>query len=453
MLASGAIHPAEKVPAVKKSVVIVLVLLAVVVLVSPAIVGRLAERSMDENLKWAASESGAVKITSEHYDRGWFSSEGQHRVELREGDLLAALEVLGGPTDADNLPVLVINTRLDHGLIPVTSMAREEGSLAPGLGSAVSTMHLELPDGEIIELPGTIFSRVSLGGELESRYELEAGSRTVDGTEAGWSDTRVNVTTNPRSGKVAFDGLVEKLFMKTDGGGIAINGLQFEGVQRPTQYGVAVGNIEMSLGDMSVITMAGPASRLEALAVSAHSDLDGERVDADADISMRFKGLPQFEDVLVEVSFRLNDADARALGNIQRASQDAAATADPMALYASMEADVKQLFAAGFDFRFDTFDITIPQGKIDSNMNFSFAASDPATFAWTSLLLGTEAAVELSVPVALVESLGQGNPQVAAAIGGGYLVRKGDAYELNALLKKGLLTVNGAPIPVPLRAN
>jgi hypothetical protein len=38
------------------------------------------------------------------------------------------------------------------------------------------------------------------------------------------------------------------------------------------------------------------------------------------------------------------------------------------------------------------------------------------------------------------------------AIGAGYLVKRGDVYELDAELKKGLLTVNGAPIPLPLGA-
>jgi uncharacterized protein YdgA (DUF945 family) len=454
MLASGADSLAEKVSRVKKSVVIVLVLLAAIVLVSPAIVGRLAERSMDENLNWAANESGAVKVTSEHYDRGWFSSEGQHRIELREGDLLTAVQMIAGPVAADDLPVLIINTRLDHGLIPVASMSREQGSLAPGLGSAVSTAQLELDGGELIDLPGTIFSKVSLGGELQSKYVLEAGSRSADGMEAGWGDIKVNVTTNPQTGKVSFDGKVDELFMKSDGDAITLRGLRFEGEQRPTQYGIAVGRAEMGLGKLSVDTMMGPpVNQLEALSIDARSDLDGDRVDADAEVSMRFAGVPQFDDMLIEMRFRLNDADARALGNIQRASQDAATAADPMALYASLETDLKRLFAAGFDFSFDNFNVTIPQGRIISTMSFSFAASDAATFEWTSLLLGTEAAVEFSVPAQLVETFGQGNQQIAAAIGGGYLVKKGDAYELKALLKKGLLTVNGAPIPIPLGVN
>jgi uncharacterized protein YdgA (DUF945 family) len=43
----------------------------------------------------------------------------------------------------------------------------------------------------------------------------------------------------------------------------------------------------------------------------------------------------------------------------------------------------------------------------------------------------------------------QAEPNMAMAIGAGYLVKRGDAYELEAQLKKGLLTVNGAPIPLP----
>ena len=38
------------------------------------------------------------------------------------------------------------------------------------------------------------------------------------------------------------------------------------------------------------------------------------------------------------------------------------------------------------------------------------------------------------------------------AIGGGFLVKRGDAYVMNAEMKKGLLTVNGAPFPIPFGA-
>ena len=85
-------------------------------------------------------------------------------------------------------------------------MSREKGSLTPGLGSAISTLSVELPDGESVELPGKIFSKVALGGELQSNFVLEAGSHEQEGTSASWGDSNIEVTTNPSTGDVEFAG-------------------------------------------------------------------------------------------------------------------------------------------------------------------------------------------------------------------------------------------------------
>jgi uncharacterized protein YdgA (DUF945 family) len=376
---------------VKKSVVAVLVLLAVVVLISPAIVGRLAEDSMGENLNWAANESGEVKVSSEKFTRGWFSSEGQHRIELRDGELLTAIQALSGPVDAADLPVLVINTHIDHGLIPVTSMSRDKGSLTPGLGSAVSTLQVELPGGEAIDVPGTIYSTLSLGGNLHSNYVLEAGEHAAGGMTATWGPTDISVTTDPVSGEAAFSGTVGSLSVVDENQTVSLRTLSFEGQQAPTTFGIAVGDVSLALDDLVVA-------------------IDGNTV--------------------------------KTVGT----------TGDPMAMYSTIEGDIKTLFASGFDMNFDRLDVTLPQGKISSKMLFSFEEKDAATFDWSSLLLGTEASIDLSIPVPVVEMIVQANPEAAIVIGGGYLIQRGDAYEMKAQLKKGLLTVNGAPIPIPLGA-
>ena len=103
----------------KKGVIALLLTLALIILVSPGIIGKLAEQSVDENLDWAASESGELVVTSSGFDGGWFSSEGQHRIALGDGAIRAAMAGKGEDT-----PVLVIDTHLDHGLVPLTSMAR-----------------------------------------------------------------------------------------------------------------------------------------------------------------------------------------------------------------------------------------------------------------------------------------------------------------------------------------
>ena len=71
----------------KKSVIAVLLLAVLVVIVSPGIIGKLAEQSVDDSLNWAARQNGELVVTSQSFDRGWFSSEGQHRVELGAGQL------------------------------------------------------------------------------------------------------------------------------------------------------------------------------------------------------------------------------------------------------------------------------------------------------------------------------------------------------------------------------
>ena len=101
----------------KKGFVALLLALAVIVLVSPGLIGKLAEESMDENLRWAATETPEVSITSQGYDRGGFSSEGQHRVEVHDGELADALLYLFGESKVADLPALIIDTKIDHGLV------------------------------------------------------------------------------------------------------------------------------------------------------------------------------------------------------------------------------------------------------------------------------------------------------------------------------------------------
>jgi hypothetical protein len=42
------------------------------------------------------------------------------------------------------------------------------------------------------------------------------------------------------------------------------------------------------------------------------------------------------------------------------------------------------------------------------------------------------------------------NPDAGAIIGMGYLRPNGDVYEMRAEYAKGLLTINGAPMPIPM---
>ncbi len=323
----------------KKGVIVVLVLLAVAVLVAPALVGRLAEKTMDENLNWAAEESGELLVTSESFSRGWFASEGQHRVEIQEGQLLSALQSMGDVGGSDDLPVLLINTKIDHGIAQVAS----------GSGKLVSTMQVELPDGQVVDLPGTIYSKVGLAGALDSNYLLEAGSHAMGDATATWGDTDIKFSVDPSSSTAVFDGTVGALSIGEGGEGVSLAGLTFKGNQKATGYGFNTGDVSFTVSDLAVQSKGSGAGSIRSMAVDATTDLDGDRVRADATMKMDMHSIPQVGEMSFDMDFEVVGASAEAIGRMQQALKDMDPSAqDPMVLYATIENDLKQLFASGF---------------------------------------------------------------------------------------------------------
>ena len=92
----------------KKSIVAGLVVLALIVLVSPGIVGHLAERSVDSQVEWAADENRELEITATGFERGWFRSAGRHRVAFAATPAGRELRALFGYDEDGAGPALVI---------------------------------------------------------------------------------------------------------------------------------------------------------------------------------------------------------------------------------------------------------------------------------------------------------------------------------------------------------
>lgn len=430
----------------KKGVIAVLLIVVVIVIVSPGIIGKLAEKSVDENLNWAADESGEFVVTSTGFDSGWFSSEGQHRIELGEGNIRTAM-VAGGN---DETPVLIIDTRIDHGIIPVTSMSREEGSLAPGLGSAVSTMTVEYADGENFKVPGTIYSKVGLTGDLASSYVLEAGTQSTNNGMVTWEPGKIDFAASPSSGSIVFDGDLGLISAEEDDQKVSFDGLKFSGEQEQTKHGFAVGDVDLSVGEISI--NSGVAGGIRSVNLKASSALDGDDVNADMLLIIDGQTVPNFGEISITTDMSLSGADAAALGALTQRLEEASGSQDPTAIMQNAEEELKSLFAGGFDMNIKQLDIALPMGTVETVMNFEVPESDRADFEWTSLLVELVASLDVKVPEELVNMATQMNPQAGMVVGMGYLKKNGDNYEMNAAYKQGLLTINGAPVPIPFGA-
>ncbi len=430
----------------KKSVVAVLVILALLVLISPGIVGRLAEKSVDEQLRWAADENREVVITSERFDRGWFSSAGRHRIELGKTSTGArVLEQLGIGRDAP-APAIIIDTELDHGLIPVTSLTREQGSLAPGLGRARSTISIESAGGETAKLPGIVHSHVGLDGGLTSHYRVAADSARG----VSWGDVSIEVSADALAGRFVIDGDFESLsFVNPDYDTVALGKISLSSDMAMTEFGYAVGDLAFSIASLRLPSDAG-AVDIGPVTVEANSSLDGDRIDIRADMDFAIAGPPPLGDVSWSFDFVVDGWDAAAAGRLQRAAQSIQGAAGPDAVFRVAEGDLKTLFAKGFAARFDQLDVTLPQGTLVSTIAVDIPPTDPSSFAWTGLLLDLDASADVRLPAALLELAAAMRPELNAAVAGGFLKRNGDDYEMSARYRKGLLTINGAPFPIPL---
>ena len=434
----------------KKGIIVLLVALALIVLISPGLIGRMAEKSVDDNLNWAAQESGGLTVTSENFNRGWFSSQGQHRVEVKDDNLKLMLGSVTGSDDLGELPVLIIDTRLDHGLIPVSSMTRDKGSLAPGLGNAVSTLSIELPDGKRIDLPGNVYSKVAISGELQSNYVLPAGSIEDDGGTVTWDESDIDITTNPRNGTVTAAGRIGKLSIKDGQDHVELNGLNFNASQVPTKYGFSTGHMHMELGSLAATTSGISSGGIKHMKLDAKTELRNGQLHGRTQLEIDSEDIPQFGEVSLVADVILAGADAAAVGAIQAALEAQGPNPDPEQMMAIVGDDLKRLLAAGVELRLDRLDVTLPMGTVKSKIDLKVKQDDAATFEWTSLLLTTEASADISIPQELLDMAMQVNPEIGAAVGMGFLKLKGDVYEMQAEYAKGLLTLNGAPMPIPL---
>lgn len=429
----------------KKSIVFLLILLALVVLVSPGIVGRLAEQTMDENLDRAASESTEFRVTSRGFERGWFSSAGSHRVEIRDGEVRDLLVALIEPADPDALPALIIDTRLDHGLVPVTSLAREEGSLLPGLGSAVSTVSVEFPGGERIPVPGTIYSRIGVTGTLESRYLLPPGEFEADGGTLTWGESAIVVTSHPVAGSFAVSGTLDPLAAEAPDATLLLGELSFELEQTQTRFGIPVGSFGFELESAGLVR-PGNSVTVGPVGIAASSAAAGDRIDGNLRLRIDNAPLPPLGTAAVVVELALDGADGAALAGVQR-SVDAMLTApDPARAQERLEREMRELVGAGLELRLERLDVELPSGTVEARGRAAVAQTDPA---WPAILLATDAELSLRLPADVVDLVTTLYPEAGALVALGYLRRQDGHYVVDAGLDNGTVSVNGAPMQLP----
>lgn len=438
----------------KRWLVVLLVVLAVVILVSPGIVGRMAEQNLEENIKWVESESGSIEIQTESFDRGWFTSEGRYRVFLSGASFSTAMRAYQNKTVNEDVPSLIIDTRLDHGLVPVASLGRESGSLMPGLASTVSTFQFDPGNGELVPLPGSLYSNVSLTGASDLRYLLEAGDFQGDEVQVEWQGADLAVKTDWSRGAMLIDGHIEP-FTITEGSDTARFGaISIVADQVRSEYGFNVGTGEFGIDSFIVESASAPVS-VGKVSFAADADVDDARLNIGSRVAIDDIVVPGMGNMKFVLGLALNRLDAASMQVVVAAFREAQSSPNPDAalaeLFPQIEGDLQKIVSSGAELRIDQLDLTLPQGKVTTKILVDFPeGGSSADFAWSSVLLAMTANADIRMPLALFEFVRAMNPQADALVAMGILQQDGDDYVMNAEYAQGLLSVNGAPMPIPM---
>ncbi len=423
----------RRVFAVKKGIVALSVLVALAVLITPGVIGRLAEQGVNDSLEWADSENAAFLITTTEFERGWFTSTGQHRIELLQGDL----------------PVLVVNTHLDHGVIPVSSLFRENGSLLPGLGSAVSTLGLERSDGSVEPLPITIYTNIRLTGALQSRLIIDASGVDTANERIDWGGSEFLISSRPVDQSFGVTGTFSSLAVKSETETTLVGAVEVDLALAATPYGYVVGAVSVALDSISIIG-AGQTMTAGPMSVESNSSIDGDRFTGDLALDIENTPMVLGGSGSVQLVARLENADAAAVGKVVRSIDTLWTTYGYGYAFAELEESLLTLLAGGLQLHFDQLDILSPFGQLTSRASASVEPADNNDYTWATAATLLDGSADLSLPKALVDMATQSNPEMHAVIGLGYLRKRGDFYVMAASFGDSVLTVNGAPMPIPL---
>lgn len=433
----------------RKGIVALLVGLALLVLISPGLIGRFAERSIDENIRVGTIENDEVSVSAQTFQRGWFTTEGEHRVEFKDGAIARQYRGMLDLAPDAPLPALVINTRIDHGVIPVSSMSREDGSLRPGLGDAISTIRIEMPDGEVIDVPGAVHSSVGFTGSMRSEYSLPAGSLEAADDRLDWGEGRIELETRPTDGRVRFDARLVELTAAGKAVPFAMKDLTIEGEQTPSRYGFTLGRATVNVESVDTgSSVIGP------LRFRGASSIIDDRLTLDFSTDVAAPAIGESTaggPVSVLIDTRVSGVDPVAFGRFVRRYQSLVLDPEsPDDVSRLLEPELRRLVAGGMTLDIERLDVDAMGGRLESSFDVNIEPRDDITAPWSALLLATRASGSIRVTEPVVEMFMAANPEAGAIVGMGYLKQDGDSYVTEIEYAKGILTINGAPMTIPL---
>ncbi len=439
----------------KKILVAVLVIIALVLLVLPGAVGVVAENQFRKVSGNVQEVLPGLTWQVTDYQRGWFKSRAQYRLRV---DPASLAQLLAEEETEFGQPFTLRNSAaIYHGPFFTAALLNERVPLSPALAHSIDSLEFVDASGTATVLPGAVSTRLGLTGRHRNLIDIQPVTIPIeeDGKvgRSDWAGMRMLTHFNSALDDFRFDGKIGKFELNMPQFQLDMSAMDFEGEQQLTEYGFWSGRQTGHFGGLRIDVPDRAGIALGPMTWDGHISVAGAAVEEDVVFEMERLEIAGWQGGPLVLSARIGGLNAPALGELLHSLQLIAGHQEPgEEAQAEILAAVQALLASGPDMHLRELRFGTPDGDLLFTAHVVFPESDPHGLG--ALILGLDATASLRLPTALVDRLAALNPDAHAQLQGlqaaGLLLLNDDHLSLDAALKGGLLTINGQPLPLPM---
>ncbi len=486
----------------KKSVILVIAVLLLVLLAAPWGIGKIAESRVDRGVEQLVEVAPYLRIAERKYTPGWFRSEQEVTFEVvgPQGSALgasAAIEAMahaaeGGVAGAreDGEPAVAVSPealppteRTQPGMqVPVVKpprfTIRNEILHGPvlwtsGLGVARVNTRVVVPETmrhTLIDTFGTdeplrVSTRLGFFGGRKTTFAGDARKVVLKNGagEISWEDLRVDVSYSSTLDTFDIMGDWPRLEFRDSAGtsGFIAEKMTIDGESDRVEGDLYDGDVEIRVGKVAIKEASGGYVAEDVYYV-ADSSLDGDFMS----VSFGFgtgeiagKALSNLGTTVEEMhyDFAVRRLHTKTLARLMTAIKESyakppvAGVSAEIAALEPIKAQTLELFKHDPELIIDRLGLTTPDGEayFKGVVRFKGVTEEDLAIGGLGLIGKIDAEIQFSAHRKVVEKFPGGATTVGQLVDGGYVVREGDKLVSKIEFRAGALTINGKPQGIP----
>ncbi|MEM7611502.1 MAG: DUF945 family protein [Pseudomonadota bacterium] len=399
----------------RKFITILAIALIAVALIGPGLMGRVAEKALnDSNSEIARSLPPWIEMVEQDFDRGWFASGSRYRLAITDRSRLGPLIALFGEGVFADQPAVIVQSRVAHG--PLV------GLFTPALAQADSRFIAETGNEQPAVLPLALRTTLGLTGNATFDWLVREGSAEHAAGSARWQDMTLRHFVAADLSRTTLD----------------LSAPLFEIVPADSSVAMNYQDVDISLTLLQ----------------------EGSLLRSGADYALTIEG--DEGSVTTEGQVTLNGIELSALPALNTLVARLTTAKDRQQAYATLQANLpalREVLASQVSLDWNQ-SVATSNGAIQSNLAFELPTSSQLPAANNIQVVGaavlqlSKATVYLSLAPEFVAAASEGPDEVKQAIammrGTGMLIDDDDTgqFVTDLAYADGLLTVNGMPMPV-----